>query len=507
MKNDEKRNLTRQIQRDATCIAVVGGLLYALVRFYCIKCGWVPNMHREYWNVLIPIGVALFAGIACRGSSRFRCARLLYLLVSVMTFVTMFVANDFVEREANTCVYIGRLTPQTMKQATSATFVHIDTMYADVSRRKSYVDSYYVSGRYHSTLHHDNYYACPILGVENCFIGQSRKGSGANIAKERFCGRFYRLVRASDNLRQYTIAARLSRGPIDSPMPDPIVFELTPDDKVLPNRGRLWWVVIALLAGNLLIGIVGRCGDLEKGAKKKNRKKTSESSRVREWMRFFLNPEWLPLWLVAVICIGCYLWTVVCGLDPFSNSAMFLDEMGAASSWRVVGERQYWRLLVSIFLHGSFFHLLGNLVAYAIIVFICLALYRIRSWVIIAAFLLTGVVSNWIVIDQQATVIVGASGAIFGLVGVSLTCGLVNFVRWRNNGVLLLGTLAFTVVTLALSTAGGISLLGHFAGLVSGFVCGWLVAWHVGLLSSESPAASSAKKGKKERKRKDSDVQ
>ncbi len=505
--SDEKRNLTRRIQRDATCFAVIGALLYALVRLCCIKWGWFPNVHREYWNILIPCFLAIVSGFVCRGISRFRSDRLLYFFVAAMTFVPMFVANDFVEREANTCVYIGRLTPQTLKQATSATFVHIDTMYADVSRRRSHVDSYYVPGRYHSTLHHDNYYACPILGVENCFIGQSRKGSGGKIAKERLSGRFYRLVRASDNLRQYTIAARLSRGPIDRPMPDPIVFELTPDAKVLPNRGRLWWVVIALLAGNLLIGIAGRCSDLEKGAKKKNRKKKSESSRVREWMRVAFNPEWLPLWLVAAVCIGCYLWTVVCGLDPFSNSAMFLDEMGAASSWRVVGERQYWRLLVSIFMHGSFFHLLGNLVSYAIIVFICLALYRIRSWVIIAAFLLTGVVSNWIVIDQQATVIVGASGAIFGLVGVSLTCGLVNYVRWRKNGVLLLGTLAFTVVTLALSTAGGISLLGHFAGLVAGFVGGWLVAWHIGLLSSEGPAASSAKKGKKVGKRKDSDGQ
>jgi membrane associated rhomboid family serine protease len=143
---------------------------------------------------------------------------------------------------------------------------------------------------------------------------------------------------------------------------------------------------------------------------------------------------------------------------------------------RAVADGDWWRLATSMFLHGSMLHLIFNM----------LALYWLGTIVEQALgtprFLLVYFVSGlagsagalWF--SSQLAVTVGASGAIFGLIGALL------ILEYLATGSLMGQAMVLIVINLALTFAvPGISIGGHLGGLAGGIVATFaLMRYRVG---------------------------
>ncbi len=141
-----------------------------------------------------------------------------------------------------------------------------------------------------------------------------------------------------------------------------------------------------------------------------------------------------------------------------------------------VAHGEVWRLLTSMFLHSGFIHIAFNMVALYFLG--ALAEDAFGGWRFFALYLLSGLSGGVALLyfggfDQPA---VGASGAIFGLLGSVLGYSLRRGTfSWQNPLIRQLLILLAINVWLGLSIP-NISNTAHMGGLVGGFAFGWLMA-------------------------------
>lgn len=156
-----------------------------------------------------------------------------------------------------------------------------------------------------------------------------------------------------------------------------------------------------------------------------------------------------------------------------------------------------WTIVSSVYAHGGIFHLLTN--AFALALF-GLAVERVttpaRFYLFFLGVGVIGGVTQVVVSDLvgPSVAVVGASGAIFGLLGYALTGnalaeGVLSRLSQRAQAMVFLGVAA--VVTIM--TAGpGVALLAHFVGLVVGLIAGRLRLLHTdGTDTEESPTVGT----------------
>ena len=142
----------------------------------------------------------------------------------------------------------------------------------------------------------------------------------------------------------------------------------------------------------------------------------------------------------------------------------------------LVAQGEYWRLLSSVFLHSGAIHLGFNM----------LSLYYLGSFVeesfgrgrFLALYILSGISGGiaYLYFGEFAGPAVGASGAIFGLLGgvmgYSLRRGTFS---WQNP--IIRQLLILTTLNLYLGfTIPNISNTAHIGGLIGGLLFGWLTA-------------------------------
>ena len=112
---------------------------------------------------------------------------------------------------------------------------------------------------------------------------------------------------------------------------------------------------------------------------------------------------------------------------PGRATSMALVYFGAAHTYLVFAG-EYWRLLTAVFLHADFMHLLFNCVAIWIIAPRVEGFYGSRRF--LALYLVTGVAGNATSVfvhafsAGQPILLVGSSGAVFGLLGAGAIYGL-----------------------------------------------------------------------------------
>jgi membrane associated rhomboid family serine protease len=138
-----------------------------------------------------------------------------------------------------------------------------------------------------------------------------------------------------------------------------------------------------------------------------------------------------------------------------------------------------WALVTSVYAHGGIGHLLAN--SAALLVFGLLVERRTTRFRFHAFFITTGVLAGVAQITLgslagPAQGVLGASGAIFALMGYILAGNIVSATllnRFRLSGrmQLLLFVIFAAVVTIA-TGAPGVALIAHFTGLVLGLIAG-----------------------------------
>jgi membrane associated rhomboid family serine protease len=128
---------------------------------------------------------------------------------------------------------------------------------------------------------------------------------------------------------------------------------------------------------------------------------------------------------------------------------------------------QYWRLLTSGFLHENFLHIGFNMyLLYLLGLMLEPAIGSVRFAAIYLTALLTG---SFGVVLATAAPSLGASGAIFGLMGAAVV-----ELRARGIGVMQSGIGGLIVINLILSfSLANISVGAHVGGLIGGFLAGY----------------------------------
>jgi membrane associated rhomboid family serine protease len=147
-------------------------------------------------------------------------------------------------------------------------------------------------------------------------------------------------------------------------------------------------------------------------------------------------------------------------LSSNQRSALFADLVMYTPS--VAGNGEWWRLLTSGFLHFGPLHLALNMIALYVLGRDLEPVFgKLRFAAVYGVAMLGGGVAVYL-FGGVDTVVAGASGAVYGLMGAMLVAVL----RLRLNAGPALGVIGLNVVLSF--TLPGISLLGHIGGLVVG---------------------------------------
>ena len=135
-----------------------------------------------------------------------------------------------------------------------------------------------------------------------------------------------------------------------------------------------------------------------------------------------------------------------------------------------VAHGEWWRLVTSGFLHANLLHIGFNcFVLYQLGQVLEPVLGRVRFVAVYFAAMLTGSFGVLLLSPDRLTV--GASGAVFGLMGAAIAVfrsrGINPFDTGLGGAVMINLLITFTIP--------GISIGGHVGGLIGGFVAGWIL--------------------------------
>ncbi|XP_057758933.1 RHOMBOID-like protein 2 [Arachis stenosperma] len=157
----------------------------------------------------------------------------------------------------------------------------------------------------------------------------------------------------------------------------------------------------------------------------------------------------------------------------FGPSSITLTKMGALQWDSVVNHHQGWRLITCIWLHAGVIHLAANMLS---LVFIGIRLEQQFGFVRIGIiYLLSGfggsVLSSLFI---RNNISVGASGALFGLLGAMLSELITNWTIYTNKAAALVSLLVIIVINLAIGILPHVDNFAHIGGFLTGFLLGFI---------------------------------
>jgi membrane associated rhomboid family serine protease len=191
-------------------------------------------------------------------------------------------------------------------------------------------------------------------------------------------------------------------------------------------------------------------------------------TRTRYWTA--RQPTLVTYSLIA-LNLAVFAWVGIEDPDSLSGTGRITQaqfNLGLAKPLLAQGE--WYRLVTAGFLHFGIIHIALNMwLLFQLGQLLEPAIGRVRFGLLYFAALLAG--SAGALLLEPNTLVGGASGAVFGLMGAA-------FVGLRHRGVNPLSTGLGTVLVLNLIftfTIPGISIGGHIGGIIGGAVAGWVV--------------------------------
>ncbi len=180
---------------------------------------------------------------------------------------------------------------------------------------------------------------------------------------------------------------------------------------------------------------------------------------------------WMTLFNTILIAFNLIIFLVINHTGLFGETETLMEQ--GALSWRFVKEEgEYYRVLSSMFLHSDFPHLMNNLL---ILFFVGDNLERAAGklkflMIYFGSGIIAGITSiSYNMLKDQNVLSVGASGAIFGVVGAMLYILVVN--KGRLEDISSRQILLFTIFSLYGGiTSVNIDNAAHIGGFVAGLV-------------------------------------
>ncbi|XP_044477285.1 RHOMBOID-like protein 1 isoform X2 [Mangifera indica] len=151
-----------------------------------------------------------------------------------------------------------------------------------------------------------------------------------------------------------------------------------------------------------------------------------------------------------------------------------LDKMGALVIEKVTKQHQTWRLFTCVWLHGGVFHLLTNMLS---LLFIGIRLEQEFGFVRIGLLYVISGFGGGIIsaLFLRQSISVGASGALFGLLGAMLSELIANWTIYANKFAAMLTLIFIITVNLAMGILPHVDNFAHIGGFLSGFLLGFVL--------------------------------
>ena len=146
-------------------------------------------------------------------------------------------------------------------------------------------------------------------------------------------------------------------------------------------------------------------------------------------------------------------WEAICVNDDFLLSFAQVNHLV------ITGERVY-QVFTSMFVHAFFFHLLWNMLS--LWYFGSKLERRSGSQVFLGIYLSSGIIANIVSLALGPSIIAGASGAVFGVVGAYILLTV------RSRGAAIPAMIFIIGIHLPILVGANVNVLGHTIGLATG---------------------------------------
>ncbi len=180
---------------------------------------------------------------------------------------------------------------------------------------------------------------------------------------------------------------------------------------------------------------------------------------------------------ISIIIILTYVYTIIMSGNLLDMQSKDLAEYGAIFGPFVALKNEWYRIIVSIFLHGGLIHLAMNIISLVIVGRAIEHYFKAQDYIII--YLVSGIIGGLASIYfHPLSVVVGASGAIFGIFGALVAFFIVHkkellyqFKELMNNVAVILG------INLLIGLAfPSIDMSAHISGMIVGFIGGLIAS-------------------------------
>ncbi|KAM3388737.1 hypothetical protein ACQJBY_011090 [Aegilops geniculata] len=158
----------------------------------------------------------------------------------------------------------------------------------------------------------------------------------------------------------------------------------------------------------------------------------------------------------------------------FGPSSATLGKYGGLDRYKVVHGGQGWRLETSTWLHAGLIHLGANMIS---LIFVGVRLeQQFGFWKVGLVYLFSGLGGSVLsVLFIRNGVSVGASGALFGLLGAMLSELITNWTIYTNRLAAMANLIIIAAINLALGILPHVDNFAHIGGFLTGFLLGFVL--------------------------------
>ncbi|MCF7925300.1 MAG: rhomboid family intramembrane serine protease [Candidatus Izimaplasma sp.] len=174
--------------------------------------------------------------------------------------------------------------------------------------------------------------------------------------------------------------------------------------------------------------------------------------------------------LIIILNLLMFLVTLITG----GFSSLNLIQLGGLFPPLVTENGEYYRLLTTMFLHGSTFHLIGNLLIGIFV--LSTALERlIGSLKFATIYFGSGLIASLVILYANPTALsIGASGAIYGVLGALLYVTIYRKDKVNISDISSIrGLIVINIIFTFLYP--NVSIAGHIGGMIGGFLLSYLL--------------------------------
>lgn len=482
----------------------------SLIRYFFAIEFPILDFKREVWQFWIPMAVPLIPiTIWLRPKLRILIfkdstdnRRFLFQIIAwIMTSVSSIVAQSYLTTGTGKLIEVS--TVQELDQKEAAQYYRIKSFETLPSKGGAYA-SFRASGKYNQYLDIDLYYVSPIAKDRNdtrtikeykYWYGVSFHKQVSNrlspAAKEREYETFAKACDLKMNHYAYHNLTYFERLPNTEDRDNYLqavinatgtennenISILEPSHEPFENRNgnKLAWIFGSYAIGVtifLLLLLWPDISNLE--LQRQVAGKKQEEDDVVDMLKFLIPKK--PHLVTSIILdlnILVFLIMIFTGVHILYPKGQELLEWGAnIRSFTTSGD--WWRLFTSMFVHAGVMHIIMNIYGLVLAsMFIEPIIGAVRFAILYFVSGLMGSIAS--ILWYENTISVGASGAIFGLVGGILAVTLTGIFAKESRRIVLLLFGPYVAISLIAGLAGGIDNAAHIGGLISGAVTGLII--------------------------------